>query len=394
MRSYIEDRWHVRGSGGRERSARYGVGKQWRARYHDAEGKEHARHFELKRDAQRWLDEVTASVVTGMYVDPRAGTALWDDWVGAWLARQAWASGTIAAAETALYSVPWRRRGMGQVRTSDVQAWISGETTRGLAPTTIRTRLNYVQMAFRAAVIDKVIPESPAARIKPPRARRADAAMDILTLEQSAAVLSAAGRFRPFVEVCLFAGLRLGEAAGLQLGDVNFLGRSISVQRQVQGSSIASTVIVPPKYGSERTVFVPGTLTAAMSAHVAAERIDSPDEHLFRTPVGHLFQRNNAGEEWRGIRARAGLPATVTLHTLRHTFASNLIASGCDVVTVQRALGHSQPSITLNVYSHLWPSAEDKTRAATADLMASIAALADSPRTVDKKSQVSGDSYR
>lgn len=108
-------------------------------------------------------------------------------------------------------------------------------------------------------------------------------------------------------------------------------------------------------------MFVPGALTGALSAHVAAVRLDGPDEHLFRTPVGHLYQRNNAGEEWRGIRSRAGLPTTVTLHTLRHTFASNLIASGCDVVTVRRALGHAQPSITLNVYSHLWPSAEDKT---------------------------------
>ncbi len=42
----------------------------WRARYRDDTGKEHARHFKLKRDAQRWLDEVTTSVVTGMYVDP------------------------------------------------------------------------------------------------------------------------------------------------------------------------------------------------------------------------------------------------------------------------------------------------------------------------------------
>ncbi|WP_353666251.1 tyrosine-type recombinase/integrase [Microbacterium sp. che218] len=115
---------------------------------------------------------------------------------------------------------------------------------------------------------------------------------------------------------------------------------------------------------------------------------------MFRTLRGDLYQRNNAGEAWRGIRARAGLPFGVTLHTLRHTFASNLIASGCDVVTVQRALGHAQPSITLNTYAHLWPSAEDKTRAATADLMASIAALADSPRTVGRKSQVSGGAYR
>ena len=46
---------------------------RWRARYRDAAGKEHARHFRRKVDAQQWLDEVTASVVTGRYVDPSAG---------------------------------------------------------------------------------------------------------------------------------------------------------------------------------------------------------------------------------------------------------------------------------------------------------------------------------
>jgi hypothetical protein len=46
---------------------------KYRARYRDGAGKEHARHFERKVDAQRWLDEVTASMITGQYVDPRAG---------------------------------------------------------------------------------------------------------------------------------------------------------------------------------------------------------------------------------------------------------------------------------------------------------------------------------
>ena len=353
----------------------------WRARYRDAAGKEHARHFKLKRDAQRWIDEVTTSIVTGQYVDPKAGAAPWATWTAAWVARQAWAAGTVEAAETALQSVPWKAERIGGVKTSHVQAWVTAEVKRGLAASTIRTRLNYVQMAFRAAVRDRVIPSNPADGIKAPRVRRAEATMRILTAEQVSAVLSAAGAFRPFVEVCVFAGLRLGEAAGLQLGDVNFLGRTIDVRRQVQGSTIKTATLVPPKYGSERTIYVPSELTATLAAHVSKEGLNDPGAQLFRTPLLRLWQRNNAGEEWRRIREEVGLPAEVTLHTLRHTYASNLIASGCDVVTVQRSLGHAQPSITLNTYSHLWPSAEDKTRAATASFMEQVLEKTKTPST-------------
>jgi integrase len=66
---------------------------------------------------------------------------------------------------------------------------------------------------------------------------------------------------------------------------------------------------------------------------------------------------------------------------LRHYFASGLIAAGCDVVTVQRALGHRTASVTLNTYSHLWPSAEDRTRAAAASVLAEALGAADSART-------------
>lgn len=71
------------------------------------------------------------------------------------------------------------------------------------------------------------------------------------------------------------------------------------------------------------------------------------------------------------------------LHDCRHFFASGLIAAGCDVVTVQRALGHRSASVTLNTYSHLWPNADDRTRSATAGLMREVAGdSADSLRTV------------
>ncbi len=61
----------------------------------------------------------------------------------------------------------------------------------------------------------------------------------------------------------------------------------------------------------------------------------------------------------------------IRLHDLRHFYASGLIAAGCDVVTVQRALGHASATTTLRTYAHLWPTAEDRTRAAAADLMRS-----------------------
>jgi integrase len=57
------------------------------------------------------------------------------------------------------------------------------------------------------------------------------------------------------------------------------------------------------------------------------------------------------------------------LHDLRHFYASGLIAAGCDVVTVQQALGYSSAAITLTTYSHLWPDANDRTRKAAAGLV-------------------------
>ncbi len=65
---------------------------------------------------------------------------------------------------------------------------------------------------------------------------------------------------------------------------------------------------------------------------------------------------------WRETCARAGLEHRY--HGLRHHFASVLIAGGCSVKAVQKALGHASASETLDVYSHLWPDGDDLTRRA------------------------------
>ena len=134
------------------------------------------------------------------------------------------------------------------------------------------------------------------------------------------------------------------------------------------------------------------TITPAPSS-TTPQRTVRASRHVELLPLGEdgwLFvgqgdqppHQNTVGHRWRNTLNAAGLTG-VRLHDLRHYYASGLIAAGCDVVTVQRALGHSKATTTLNTYSHLWPTAEDRTRkAADGMLAAALSPPKDSPRTL------------
>ncbi|WP_237841928.1 tyrosine-type recombinase/integrase [Cellulosimicrobium cellulans] len=241
---------------------------------------------------------MTASVVTGTYVDPKAGAITFEQWWKQWSARQVWADGTSESAHQAAASVTFARVRLANLRPSHVETWIKTMQAKPLEATTIRTRYNYVHASLTAAVRDRLIPRDPAEHTRLPRARKAEHAMTIPTAEGVAKALDAAPEFfEPFVAVGAFAGLRLGEIAGLQLRDVDFLRRTIEVRRQIQGATNASRRAVPPKYGSERVVFVPEELTAILARHIetrGTSRVldvpgaDDADEWLFTTPPGFL----------------------------------------------------------------------------------------------------------
>lgn len=153
-------------------------------------------------------------------------------------------------------------------------------------------------------------------------------------------------RFRAFVALCAFAGLRLGEAVALKVGDVAFLCRQIHVRsqvhvrRQVQRLGAGEIEIRSPKYSSERIVAVPDARLELLSEHVT---LGLANEWLFsgvaevpphQNTVGHTAAHNAEAGRRRGCAA--GRPAPF--------FASGLAASGCDAVAVQRAPGtRNQP---------------------------------------------------
>jgi len=113
--------------------------------------------------------------------------------------------------------------------------------------------------------------------------RRAEIALEVPTPAQVSSLLNSAdGWFETMLKICAFAGLRVGEAQGLQLGDIDFLGRTVRVSRQLTRAAGAVVTTTLPKHGSERTVYAANDLLAALSAHVATHGTVGEQRWLFR----------------------------------------------------------------------------------------------------------------
>lgn len=339
----------------------------WRARYRDADGKEHSRHFKRKIDAQHWLKEVDASILTGQYVNPRAGEITFTDYFRKWEARQVWAPSTRRSANNAAARCTFKDQPLKTVRKSSVESFIKAMHDEGLAASTMKLNMRFVQMVLKAAVDDRLIPSDPTLGVKLPKGERKPD-MVIPDVEEVGALINAAGHpLRLLVALCAFAGLRRGEAVAVQLGDFDFEKRTLTVERQVRSAQGGGSEFEPPKHGSNRIVYVPEKLLELVTGHVDNWGVRGPKKWLFSTsPDGPA--RAYLDPQWRALRDEAGLE-DLRLHDLRHFYASGLIAAKCDVVAVQKALGHASATITLDVYSHLWKTAEDLTRGAAASLM-------------------------
>ncbi|MFS3127485.1 tyrosine-type recombinase/integrase [Nocardioides sp. Bht2] len=371
----MRDLWFTtdKESGEQVRTARHGVGKRWLGRYRDETGRDHTRAFVRKVDANNWLATETAAMVKGEWVDPNAGKVTLARFYATWSPNQVWVDSTRDNADRTVDTCTFKDVPLRSLRKSHVEAWVKGMTAT-LAATTIDTRMTIIRGALRAAVADRVIARDPSEGVALPRRRKAEAAMRLPSSEDVGLLLANADQdkrvstrhgFRAYVALCAFAGLRKGEAAAVQVGDIDFLRRTLRVTRQLQRDG-QTFKVVPPKYGSERTVYLPDGLVAILSQHVA-EHPPHEDGWLFTVGNGPLYD-NAITWRWRATRDAADVD--VRLHDLRHYFASGLIAAGCDVVTVQRALGHASATTTLSTYAHLWPNAEDRTRTAAADLVA------------------------
>jgi integrase len=169
---------------------------------------------------------------------------------------------------------------------------------------------------------------------------------------------------------------RLGEILGLELDDIDLSGREVFVRRQLKVLSGRQPYLGPVKTKtSVRTIELPDVVSAALTEHISRgvdpvvldddtdprRRTRREARLLFRGGTGEPVNADTFSRTWSTVRAKAGLPPRWGIHGLRHYYATVLIHAGASVKTVQLALGHSTPTVTLNTYVHEWPDVVDRT---------------------------------
>jgi integrase len=161
-----------------------------------------------------------------------------------------------------------------------------------------------------------------------------------------------------FLELSAATGARRGEVLALRWSDIH--GNDIVITRSLtqtrQTLEFKGTKSVRP-----RRVFLPGSVLISLAAHRTKQdefrRQFGPEyradlDLIFANPDGTPLRPNSVSASVSLLCRRLGLPKGVSLHTLRHSHGSVLLADGVDLATVSERLGHSSVRVTADIYSH------------------------------------------
>ena len=229
---------------------------------------------------------------------------------------------------------------------SDFLAGLANGNGAPASPATIHRKAACLRSFYRHLRREGLVEADPTAALSAPR--RGQKLPQVLSrgdvtrlLEQPKGTEPAALRDRALLELMYACGLRASEAIGLELGDVD-LDEQI-LRARGKGSK-------------ERVVPFGGNATSALRIYVERGRPAlvrmRPVTHLFVNFRGGPLTRQGLYKIVRRHAVSAGLGDRMSPHTLRHTFATHLLAGGCDLRSVQEMLGHADVATT-QLYTHL-----------------------------------------
>lgn len=244
----------------------------------------------------------------------------------------------------------------------------------GLAPRTVKHVHRLVHRILGHAQQWGLVSVNVAGAVDPPKV--ANTEIECLNADQLKLVMQACRDTvqYPMVAVAVGTGMRRGEMLALRWRDVDLDAAVVRVERSLEETKAGLRFKEPKTRQGRRNIALPASLVSDLRSHWRLQQElrlalgtgrSGPDDLVFCTVDGKPKSPNNVTREWSRLVKAKNFPK-VSFHALRHTHVSQLIASGMDVLTISRRIGHASPSITLNVYGHLFRN-NDKQAAAVID---------------------------
>lgn len=352
---------------------------RWQARWRDENGRQRAKILSTEKKARRFLDDTLADIRAGKQTatDPKMTVnELADRWIAASLHLK---PRTIETYRRDLnrYILPdLGLHRIGALRSETIQAHLADELKR-YKPSSVHRHYRTINRMFNYAIEMGYVIANPCAKVNPPRVPKGE--MTIFTVEQIESIAAnITPRYRAFVLLLAYGGLRTSEAVGLRRFDID--GTRVTIGSQYQKIDKRWVRDDTKTAAGKRTIVVPPSIADELAAHMATFTGPDADALVFTdtrgNPIGHAFRygawalacvKTGLGQrEWASAKSNPNGPRHLRYHNiphphdLRHTSVALAIAAGAHPKTIQHRLGHSNISVTMDTYGHLFAGIDEQ----------------------------------
>ena len=248
------------------------------------------------------------------------------------------------------------------ITSDEIQAYIN--TLKDYSDSTIKKLYQQFSLAFKTAVNKGYIIRNPMTGVIRPKSTKADKDIRAMTIEEETKFINYLIKqdikdcpYRNEFLIQLFMGLRIGECLALTLNDIDLNNRKIFVHRTLT-NDIKGTIIMsnsPKTKAGVRYLPIPDGvyLYIVEQMNIAKNKENNPEKLLFKPPTMPYADRENANRSLSRILKKLGIEH-MSSHSLRHTYATRVIEAGVTPVVLQKLMGHTDVSITLNTYTSVF----------------------------------------